>query len=59
MAFCLIFNIFFCHQLIEQALVIEEQLRKSYSENPALVEKPETSSEAVDDKLESFEIFIL
>jgi hypothetical protein len=33
-------------QLIEQALVIEEQLRKSYTENPALIEKMASASAA-------------
>jgi len=31
-------RVYVCLQLIEQALVVEEQLRKSVSENPGLIE---------------------
>jgi len=39
-----------CLQLIEQALVVEEQLRKSVCENPALSESSAASSASSRDK---------
>jgi len=57
---------FLCLQLIEQALAVEEQLRKSVSENPGLVECTVASLASIDksvfclpSNIHSFAVFSL